>query len=217
MLIRAGILLASVLGLAADSVTLGVTQFVDVNKVPAVMFAGTVSNHQEGEVVDILARDCGAGSERLVATARSGLGGAWRVEGIISQAPLWFQGVYSGSTFRARWGDSFSSPVTWRLPAKPQVARVTGTRKWVVHVLPATPIGRVGFKGKRVELQRQAGRGWVRVRSAALARKASLRWGAFNYQASFTIPTRGLRLRAYLPQASAAPCYLPGASRTWRS
>jgi hypothetical protein len=84
-------------------------------------------------------------------------------------------------------------------------------------VIPATPTGEASFKGKSVELQRQTGSGWLRVRSAPLVRKASLRWGAFNYQATFTVPTRRLRLRAYLPAASAAPCYLPGGSQPWRS
>jgi len=218
ILARAGLLLASVLGLAADSVTLGVTQYVNVNRMQAVVFAGRVSSGDEGELVDILARDCGARGERLVASARSGPGGGWRAETLSSQGPVWFSsGVYSGTTFRARWKDDYSAPVVWRIQAKPQVARVSGTRKWVVHVQPATPTGAVGLDGKTIELQRQAGGGWVRVRRAKLVRKASLRWGAFNYQATFTIPTRKLRLRAFLPAASAAPCYLPGPSAPWRS
>ena len=55
------------------------------------------------------------------------------------------------------------------------------------------------------------------VRGATLVRKASLRWGAFNHQATFTVPTRRLRLRAFLPEASASPCYVPGGSAPWRS
>jgi hypothetical protein len=154
MLLRAGVLLASVLGLSADSVTLQVSQYVNANRMQA---------------------------------------------------------------FRARWKDDYSEPVRWRVPPAMQVARVSGTRKWVVHVFPATPTGEVALKGKRVELQRLAPSGWVRVRSAKLVRRASLRWGAFNHQATFTIPTRKLRLRAFLPEASAAPCYLPGGSAPWRS
>jgi hypothetical protein len=218
MLLRAGILLASVVGLSADSVTLGVTQYVNANRMQAVVFTGTVSSRSSDEVVDVLARDCGARGERLVASARSGPGGGWRVETLISQGPLWFSsGVFSGTTFRARWKDDYSAPVVWRVPPAMQVARISGTRKWVVHVFPATPTGAVGLKGKRVELQRLAPSGWVRVRSATLTRKASLRWGAFNHQATFTVPTRKLRLRAFLPAASAAPCYLPGGTAPWRS
>ena len=218
MLLRAGILLASVLGLSADSVTLGVSQYVNVNRMQAVVFAGRVSSGDANEVVDVLARDCGARGEHLVASARSGPGGAWRVETLTSQGPVWFSsGVFSGTTFRARWKDDYSEPVVWRAAPAMKIARVAGTRKWVVHVFPATPTGEVGLKGKQVVLQRLSPSGWVRVRGAALVRKASLRWGPFNHQATFTIPTRKLRLRAFLPEASAAPCYMPGGSASWRS
>ena len=218
MLLRAGLLLASVLGLSADSVTLGVTQYVNVNRMHAVVFAGRVSNGDANEVVDVLARDCGARNEHLVASARSGPGGTYRVETLTSQGPVWFSsGVFSGTTFRARWKDDYSEPFIWRVPAAMKVVRVAGTRKWVVHVFPATPTGEVGLNGKRVELQRLTPSGWRLVRGATLVRKASLRWGAFNHQATFTVPTRRLRLRAFLPEASASPCYLPGGSAPWRS
>jgi hypothetical protein len=120
-------------------------------------------------------------------------------------------------TFRARWHGKYSRPRIWRMPAAPQVARVGRTQTWVVHVTPATPTGKVGFQGKLIVLQRQAGSRWAPVRTARLARKASFRWGAFNYEARFRIPTRGLTLRAHLPTKSAAPCFLPGSSPTWRS
>ena len=41
--------------------------------------------------------------------------------------------------------------------------------------------------------------------------------GAYNYQAVFKVTAPGLQLRAYLPAASAAPCYAAGASKPWRS
>ena len=131
---RYGVLLLSVVGLGADSVTFDLSQYRDVPNAAVLVFSGTISSRAGGE-----------------------------------------------------------------------------------YVLPATPTGQVGFQGKLVALQRQAGSGWVRVRAARLVRKASFRWGAFNYQARFQIPTRGLTLRAYLPAKSAAPCFLPGSSPTWRS
>jgi len=216
-LIRYGVLLFSVLGLAADSVTLSVTQYVNANKVRVHVFAGTISSRAGSEYVEVLVRDCGATGDRLIAGTRTGNSGSWRVEDPLSEPPYTFNAVYSGSVFRARWAGNYSAPVEWRLPATPQVARISGTRTWVVHVTPATPWGQVGFRGKAVELHRLSPGGWVSVRSARLVRKASLRWGPFNYQVRFTVPTRGLRLRAYLPERSAAPCFLPGASKTWRS
>jgi hypothetical protein len=68
-------------------------------------------------------------------------------------------------------------------------------------------------------LQRRSHGAWVRYRSARLAHKPLLApgGGAYNYQAVFAVPARSLILRAYLPAASAAPCYLAGASKPWRS
>jgi hypothetical protein len=220
--IRYGVLLLSVVGLGADSVTFDLAQYRDVRDAPVLVFSGTISSGAGGEYVEVLGRECRSRGERLISGVLTSGGGGWRVENPDSrtfpprQAP-----VYSGMAFRARWHGKYSRPVTWRLPAAPQVARIGRTRTWVVHMTPATPTGQpageVGFEGKLLELQRQAGSRWVRVRAARLVRKASFRWGAFNYQASFRIPTRGLTLRAFLPAHSAAPCFLPGASPTWRS
>jgi hypothetical protein len=216
-MIRLGILLVSLLGLASDTVTFDLGQFINANHVRVFVFSGTVSSRAGGETVDVLGRDCGTNSDRLIAGTHSSPGGAWRVEMPPSEPPFNFVEVYSGTAFRARWNGDYSAPILWRLPAQPRVARIGRTRTWVVHILPATPTGRVSLQNKPIELQRRSPGGWVRVRGARLVRKADLEWGAFNYQARFTVPTRGLRLRAYLPEQSAAPCYLPGASATWRS
>ena len=63
-MIRYGVLLASVLGLAADSVTLDVTQYVNANRVRVLVFQGTASSRQAGEYVEILGRYCGAKDDR---------------------------------------------------------------------------------------------------------------------------------------------------------
>jgi hypothetical protein len=215
--IRYGVVLASLLGLAADTVTLQVSQFRNPNRVLTHLFQGTISSRQAGQYVEILGRDCGARHDRLISGTQTSAGGAYRVTNPMDEFPWSYTAVYSGTTFRARWDGQYSEPVTWRVPVEPRVARISGTRTWVAHVTPATPTGQVGFQGKPVELQRLTPSGWVLVRTARLVRKASLRWGPFNYQASFTVPTRGLRLRVHLPERSAAPCYLPGGSEPWRS
>jgi hypothetical protein len=155
-------------------------------------------------------------------------GGRWRVENPhraatigddhIGRTPHFaYTPVYSGTVFRARWRRTYSAPINWQVPALPKVARVAGTRTWVVHVLPATPWGDVGYEGEPIELQRLTLGGWKLVRTARLSRKPSGRWGVFNYEARFTVPTRGLRLRAYLPDESAAPCFKAGGSFPWWS
>jgi hypothetical protein len=215
--IRYGVLLVSVLGLAADSVSLNVSQYVNANRVRVLVFQGTISSRQAGQYVEILGRDCGASSERLITGTQTRAGGAWRIENPNADPPYNWTAVYSGTTFRARWEQTYSEPYAWLLPARPTVARVSGTRTWVAHASPATPTGRVPLTGKTIELQRRTPGGWVTMQRARLAYKPSLKWGAFNYQARFTVPTRGLTLRAYLPARSAAPCYLPGASDSFRS
>lgn len=216
-MIRYGVMLAAVLGLAADSVTLQVSQYRTVNGVLTHVFQGTISSRQAGEYVEILGRYCGAKDDRLIAGKQTKAGGAWRVTNPLDEFPWSSTAVYSGTVFRARWERTYSEPYTWLLPARPSVARVSGTRIWVAHASPATPTGQVPLKGKTIELQRSTAGGWVTMQRARLAYKPSLKWGAFNYEARFRVPTRGLRLRAYLPRASAAPCYLPGASDTFRS
>jgi hypothetical protein len=219
--IRYGVLLLSVLGLGADSVTLGLAQYRDDRNLPVLVFSGTISSRAGGEYVEVLGRDCRSSGERLVSGVLTTGGGGWRVESPSSPTFPARQTVYSGMSFRARWHGRYSKPRLWRIPAAPVVARIGRTRTWVVHMTPATPTGqpagKIGFQAKRIELQRQAGSRWVPVRAAQLKRRASFRWGAFNYQASFRIPTRGLTLRAFLPARSAGPCFLAGASPTWRS
>ena len=214
-MIRYALLLLPVLGLGADTVTLDVGQYLDKNRPVnqlTLVFSGTISSRAAGEYVEVLGRDCGAGADRLVSGTQTS-GGGWKVENPDSTTyPARWNPVYSGTTFRARWSGDYSAPVLWRLPAQPTVVRTPRTRVWVVHMAPATPTGKVGFQGKTVVLQRLSVGGWVRVRSARLVREQS-----YNYEARFTIPTRGLRLRAYLPAESAAPCFLPGSSPTWRS
>ena len=215
-MIRYAALLFSVLGVGADTVTLDVGQYLDktrpVNQLTLV-FSGTISSRAAGEYVEVLGRDCGARADRLVSGTQTGGGGGWKVEDPDSTTypPRW-NPVYSGTTFRARWQGEYSAPVLWRLPAQPRVTRIPRSRVWVVHMAPAAPTGGVGFQGKTVVLQRLSPGGWVRIRSARLVREQP-----YNYEARFKIPTRGLRLRAYLPAQSAAPCYLPGGSASWRS
>jgi hypothetical protein len=213
--IRYGVVLASVLGLAADSVTMQVSQYVNANRVRTIVFQGSISSPQAGEYVEILGRPCGARAEELVLGTQTSAGGSYRVEHPHDQTQ--YKPVYSGTVFRARWDRTYSQPYTWRYAAQPRVARISGTRIWVAHVSPATPQGQVPLKGKTIELQRRTPGGWVTIQRARLAYKPSLKWGAFNYEARFRIPTRGLTLRVHLPQASAAPCYLPGSSAAFRS
>jgi hypothetical protein len=74
------------------------------------------------------------------------------------------------------------------------------------------------MKGRAIVLQRRSGGKWVLFKRAKLVHKPNFDYaGATNYEAIFEIPTRGLRVRAFLPAKTVAPCYLPNATTPWRS
>jgi hypothetical protein len=110
---------------------------------------------------------------------------------------------------RARWNDALTEPflllnplVAWAW----ELRKVRGGR--LLHVEVSTRDSGQKIARKAIELQRRArgaaGERWLRVRRARL-RRVSL-----HYEANFRIRARGLTVRAYLPAAMAAPCYLPG-------
>jgi hypothetical protein len=76
----------------------------------------------------------------------------------------------------------------------------------------------MNLAGKFVELQRLRSGKWVRYQRARLVRKPNFEYGgATNHIATFDVPVRGLRLRAFVPAKTVAPCYLGGPSAEFRS
>jgi len=192
----------------ATAVTLSVSAYVGPDQKRHHVFSGKIPSPAAGQYVEVLGHYCGAKGDRLISATRTKAGGGWKVENPhraatigddhIGRTPHFaYTPVYSGTVFRARWKGSYSAPFDWRVLPLPKVARIAGTRTWVAHVLPATPWGDVGYEGKPIELQRLTPGGWKLVRTAKLSRKPSARWGVYNYEARFTVPTQGLRLRAY--------------------
>lgn len=197
---------------SAGEVTLALREFTNANRVRVLVFSGVVPNAEPNQDVEIVAQDCGTRGNRLFAAGRTSPGGAFQVTNENSSIPY-----SSGVTFRARWDGHLSAPIRYRLPAVPFYAsKVPRRRAWKVQFSPSEL--RVKYAGKLVELQRFSDGRWVRYRTARLKLKPSLRYGgAFNHEAVFEVPRRGLRLRGYLPARSAAPCWLPNATEPWRS
>lgn len=83
----------------------------------------------------------------------------------------------------------------------------------MAYVLVGTDSTDLSFRRRVVELQRYTGTRWVRVRRAKLARSPR----PTTFIAAFGVPTRGLTLRVFAPAATAAPCFKPNVSKTWRS
>jgi len=96
------------------------------------------------------------------------------------------------------------------VPARLPLRRVVAGRL-VRVVVDASHTGQK-MRGRVVELQRRAGDGWVRVRSARLQRV-----GAVRYQATFRVARHGLTIRVRVPVASGGPCYLASSTSSWTS
>lgn len=198
-----------------DPLTMVVTVYRDASFIQT-RFSGVASGARAGETIDIMGSDCGRGpaEARLITQTTTQAGGRWQVEkAYIPTAP--FETMRSGIELRARWKTHRSAPYVWRLPAELGVKKVPKRTAWRVHVSP--PNQYVSMQGKVVQLQRLSKSRWVVIAQAKLVRKPSFTLGAFNHEAVFTVRQRGLRLRAALPAKSAAPCYLPGVSKPWRS
>jgi hypothetical protein len=178
--------------------------------------AGTVASNLACETIDVLAKDCGPAQNpyRLVAGTRTLADGVWRVgqEAGLPSGP-------SGSYFRARWRDRFSKAVLVRYPMA--VTAAWHPRRRTVNVAVSTWFSGQNLRGRLVELQRQIGGTdhWARVRRARLGRgqQSRIPLPGQVFRTRFTVTTRGLTLRVFVPQRTAAPCFSSGVSRTWRS
>lgn len=199
----------------AEAVTLALREFKNANFVRVVVFSGVVSSPEAGQEVEIVGEDCGTRGLRLIAATKTTPGGAFQAENPGQSPPYAYTPISSGITFRARWRGNLSAPVQYRQPATPLSAVKAGPATWKVHFAPQQLP--VPYAGKLIELQRLSNGRWVRLQGARLKLKPSLRYGAFNHEAAFTVAKRGLRLRGYLPARSAAPCWLSNATEPWRS
>lgn len=198
----------------AGSVTMTLTTARNVNGVLVLMFAGTVSSGAAGEEVEVVGQDCGGRGFRALALAETRPGGGWQVQNPEPAPTYRTWPWHSGMTFRARWEGRLSEPVVLRFPARIYAERVRGRRAWRVSVYESSL---VPMKGKVVELQRRTEGGWARYRRGRLVHKPSLSRGAGNNEVTFQVAARGLTLRAFLPRASALPCFLPAATAPWRT
>lgn len=200
----------------ADAVTLSLRQYTNNNKVKVLVWYGQVASTAAGDDIEVLGRDCLTSFYRQLTATTTLPGGGWETESLTTVTfPPTSVEVNSGTTFRARWRDQLSNAIVYRVPLGIYALELA-YNTWTVKVNPSPH--NMKLAGKRVVLQRKRGTKWALYRSARLVHKPTLDYGgAYNYQAVFKVPAPGLQLRAYLPAASAAPCYLAGASKPWRS
>jgi hypothetical protein len=186
----------------AQEVTLQLSRSPDpVTRTDRVVFSGAISSRAAGEYVTVMYQKCGFRFSTAIAGATTQEGGIWEASPSV--------GVASG-VFRARWNNRLSEPVRYRAPARVFFSRQRG-RKFRVAVTAEAKLN-----GRFVALQRLVGGRWVHVRRIRLGIGGSAGYGG-AYWAEFAVPRRGLTLRIFVPQATAAPCYVASASQSVRS
>lgn len=197
---------------AAD-VRLSVERYYDAgNRIWRLRFSGAISPAAPNEYVAVVGHKCGspASTATSVAGDSTRADGSWGpvVPGAGGDQPSLT--VWPPATYRARWNDRESEPVTIRTPMNISVWKLPA-RRWRVSVYTSTP---KQLQGKQIELQRLSSGRWVRVRRARLVPDRRL-YG--NFVAIFTVRTRRLTMRAFVPASIAGPCYLESVSKTWRT
>ena len=204
-------------GAVNEVVTLSLRQYTNANKVRVLVWYGQVSG-SGGELVEVQARDCGTKPFYTIAETKPGPGGGYEIQSQNPDPPYGSVRWSAAQTYRARWGGQLSDPAAGlRFPLRPSAEKVPRRPAWRVHVNHNGFPLNLTLAGKPVVLQRKRGNAWSRYKSAALKRKASLKLGAYNHEAVFEVPARGLTLRAFVPAKTAGACHLPGASEPWRS
>jgi hypothetical protein len=210
-------LLAATAGAVNEVVTLSLRQFTNANKVRVLVWYGQVSG-SGGPLVEVQARDCGTKAFYKIAEAPPGTGGGWEIQSQNPDPPYGSVQWKAAQTYRAHWGDQVSAPIAGlKFPLTPWAEKVPRKRAWKVHVNHNGFPLNLKLGGKPVVLQRKRGDSWARYKSAPLKWKASLKHGAYNHEAVFDVPARGLTLRAFVPASTVGACHLPGASEPWRS
>jgi hypothetical protein len=196
--------LAPTAGAQREQVTLRVERFYsEACRCHKFRFAGAIASGAANEYVAVVQQACGQTGSTSIAGVSTREGGFWEVESTGFEAP--------SATFRARWNNHLSDPVTHRADVPISITPLGGGRVRV-SVTPFSTLP-LKLKGLFVELQRLSAGQWTRVRRARFA----LRRGATGFSATFTVKRRGLTLRAFVPARSAAPCYAATASKTWTS
>lgn len=178
---------------------------------------GTIASAAANEVVDVQVKECGPRSRfyRLAGQARTVAGGSWRLE--TTRDGIDVLNLPVNAYYRARWAGSFSTPVIALAPIWAN-AFLNPRNRVVTALVETRPTGQ-NLRGKLIELQRKLPDTdrWLRVRRARLVRATRPFTRPDLFQARFTVRTRGLTMRVFVPQQTAAPCFSAGVSQPFRS
>jgi uncharacterized protein YraI len=164
--------------------------------------SGVLSTLKSGQRVDIMGQDCGQGGFKKLTTVTTTTGGVFTY----AAKPT------MNTNFQAKQKNVTSPTVT--VHATPVLAlKKLAKNKFSVSVTAAQT-----FVGKFVVFQRLRTSKWVSLKHVTLTTLTQGTKPTEVTSATFTIrmPTK-LRIRAVLPAAQAATCYLPTKSKVIRS
>lgn len=187
---------------AAEAPTIVVRPSVMGRAPEPIVIQGTVPGAREGTEVEIDARGCGESFFRLFGLTRTAEGGSWRWT---PSGPGAF--IRTNTRFRARANNAVSATVVLRRRVFVDLRRAAGR---TFHAMVLSEF--VNLHGKRVRLERFANGRWVLIRTARLNRESYGR-----HTATFRVRTRGLQLRAAIPESLVRACYAAGVSAIVRS
>jgi hypothetical protein len=188
---------------AAD-VTLSVQRVSVSPGIHRYRFSGQIASSAAGEYVAVMQQRCGYSFSTAVAGAETQSGGFWEAEIKPENSAV----IAASATFRARWRESLSEPVTILQPIHVDHRRLR-PGLFVVYVSGS----KENLTRRSVILQRFTGGKWTGIERGRLTRV----FRSTLFQARFTVRARGWKLRARVPKATAGKCLAPAVSETWTS
>ena len=207
LILMALVLASGAVASPAAEVTLLVQPYYDrAIKFHHIRFSGSIPNNAANEYVAVLAKVCGENYETNAAGASTLAGGTWQAHA----ANMRFNGLLP-ATYRARWEEKYSEPITIRPRLPIKVKRQRGGH---VRVTVEADTHGPKLKGRVVQLQRlRAGR-WATVRRARLGTGVS-GYNTYVYSATLTYRASKATLRVVVPAKTAAPCYVGNTTKPW--
>jgi hypothetical protein len=183
-------------------VTLRVQRAEQVSGLFRYRFSGQIASSTAGEYVVVMQQRCGYSYSTAVAGAQSQEGGFWET------SPENYAGIATSATFRARWREALSEPVTILQPIHVETRRLRAGL-FAVYVSGSDE----NLTRRPVFLQRFRGGHWSGIQRGRLSRVFT----SDLFQARFTVKPRGWKLRARVPKATAGKCLAPAVSEAWTS
>lgn len=155
------------------------------------------------DLITIEVRECGSNFFRTFVELHPSTGGGWTTPA----------GSAITAAYRATWRSSTSPTVTIRQGASVGLERRRSGGGFNVAVS-----GKRSFWRRTVEIQRRRKGSWRTVKTVRLTDSASSTGVVSVSTATFRLAVpKGTSLRAFLPAAQAAPCYVASTSRPIRA